>query len=287
MPILQRMHTRHAACTDVGRVREHNEDSHLVEPELRLYVVADGMGGHAHGEVASRLAVETIEEFIKLTSGDTDVTWPYGIDESLTLNGNRLKTSIRFANQKLLEHARTSAGCEGMATTVVAVLVSDDVAEIAHVGDSRLYLLRNGEITRLTSDVVVEADIGLARRLSDAHIPVIWGDCATPEVLEQASVRQARLVVVAVPDESSALLTVTNAVRANPVVNTVVRGRTAAEIQLLHELGAHEVVVPELEGGLEIMRQTLLMLGFDADETLAFRRAQRDVHYGEDVVVHH
>jgi len=140
------------SLTHVGLKRPLNEDSFCSNVEEGLYVVADGMGGHAHGEVASRLAVETIEEFIKLTSGDTDVTWPYGIDESLSLNGNRLKTSIRFANQRLLEHARTSAGCEGMATTVVAVLVEGDVAEIAHVGDSRLYLVRDGKITRLTSD---------------------------------------------------------------------------------------------------------------------------------------
>jgi protein phosphatase len=140
------------SLTHVGLKRPLNEDSFCSNIDEGLYVVADGMGGHAHGEVASRLAVETIEEFIKLTSGDTDVTWPYGIDESLSLNGNRLKTSIRFANQRLLEHARTSAGCEGMATTVVAVLVEGDVAEVAHVGDSRLYLVRDGKITRLTSD---------------------------------------------------------------------------------------------------------------------------------------
>jgi len=140
------------SLTHVGLKRPLNEDSFCSNVDEGLYVVADGMGGHAHGEVASRLAVETIEEFIKLTSGDTDVTWPYGIDESLSLNGNRLKTSIRFANQRLLEHARTSAGCEGMATTVVALLVQDNVAEIAHVGDSRLYLVREGKIARLTSD---------------------------------------------------------------------------------------------------------------------------------------
>ncbi len=140
------------SLTHVGLKRPLNEDSFCSNVDEGLYVVADGMGGHAHGEVASRLAVETIEEFIKLTSGDTDVTWPYGIDENLSLNGNRLKTSIRFANQRLLEHARTSAGCEGMATTVVALLVEDNVAEIAHVGDSRLYLVREGNIARLTSD---------------------------------------------------------------------------------------------------------------------------------------
>jgi protein phosphatase len=140
------------SLSDVGLKRPLNEDSFCSNDEEGLYVVADGMGGHAHGEVASRLAVETIEEFIELTSGDRDVTWPYGIDESLSLNGNRLKTSIRFANQKLLDHAKSSVGCEGMATTVVAVLVEGGVAEVAHVGDSRVYLIRDGRINRITSD---------------------------------------------------------------------------------------------------------------------------------------
>lgn len=140
------------SVTDVGRKRPLNEDSYCSNDDEGLYVVADGMGGHAHGEVASRIAVETIEEFVQLTSGDADVTWPYGIDEQLSLNGNRLKTSIRFANQKLLEHAKSRSDCEGMATTVVAVLVEADAAEIAHVGDSRVYLIRDDTIRCLTSD---------------------------------------------------------------------------------------------------------------------------------------
>ena len=140
------------SVSDVGRKRPINEDSFCSNDEEGLYVVADGMGGHAHGEVASRIAVETIEEFVKLTSGDTEVTWPYGIDEGLSLNGNRLQTSIRFANHKLLEHSRKETECEGMATTVVAALVDGSVAEIAHVGDSRVYLIRDGEIRCLTSD---------------------------------------------------------------------------------------------------------------------------------------
>lgn len=140
------------SVSDVGKKRPLNEDSFVSNDEEGLYVVADGMGGHAHGEIASRIAVETIEEFIQLTSGDAEVTWPYGIDEGLSLNANRLKTSIRFANQKLLEHTRKEADCEGMATTVVAVLVDQGTAEIAHVGDSRVYLIRNDEIRCLTSD---------------------------------------------------------------------------------------------------------------------------------------
>lgn len=140
------------SVSDVGLKRPINEDSYCSNDEEGLYVVADGMGGHAHGEIASRIAVQTIEDFIKLTSGDQEITWPYGIDEGLSLNSNRLKTSIRFANQKLLEHTERETDCEGMATTIVAVLVEDDVADIAHVGDSRAYLIRDGEIQCLTSD---------------------------------------------------------------------------------------------------------------------------------------
>ena len=82
--------------SDIGRKRKSNEDQFCVNDEEGLYVVADGMGGHAAGEVASQLAVETMEEFIKLTNTNEDTTWPFGIDEHLSFNGNRLKTSIRF-----------------------------------------------------------------------------------------------------------------------------------------------------------------------------------------------
>lgn len=140
------------SVSDVGLKRTSNEDSFISNEGEGLFVVADGMGGHAAGEVASRIAVETIDEFVKLTSTDEEVTWPYGIDEELSLNGNRLKTSIRYANAKLLEQTKARADYEGMATTVVALLVEDDVAEIAHVGDSRVYLIRDNEIRCMTSD---------------------------------------------------------------------------------------------------------------------------------------
>jgi protein phosphatase len=141
-------HTR----TDVGRKRKGNEDSVLVDEERKLYVVADGMGGHAAGEVASRVAVESIREFIALTAGDSDITWPFGLDESISYDGNRLKTAVRHANRRVLEAVRERAEYEGMATTVVAVLVHGDVVNLAHVGDSRAYLLSGGRLSQLTSD---------------------------------------------------------------------------------------------------------------------------------------
>jgi protein phosphatase len=140
------------SISDVGRKRKSNEDNYCANDREGLYVVADGMGGHAAGEVASELATETIEEFIKLTSSDADITWPFGLDEKLSLSGNRLKTAIRYANRKLLEKVQESAEYEGMATTVAAVLLDKDQAHIAHVGDSRVYLIRGDSIRLLTSD---------------------------------------------------------------------------------------------------------------------------------------
>ncbi|HEX6030065.1 MAG TPA: NAD(P)-binding protein, partial [Tepidiformaceae bacterium] len=130
--------------------------------------------------------------------------------------------------------------------------------------------------------VVIEADLGLARRLASAGIATTWGDSATPEVLHMASVEHARLLVVAVPDESSSLLTVANARRIKSDIDIIVRAREAGELEILRDLGAREVVVPEFEGGLEMMRQTLLSLGFDSEETLLFASAVRDIHYGDD-----
>jgi protein phosphatase len=147
------MKIAYAARTDVGRKRQGNEDSVLVNAEQDLFVVADGMGGHAAGEVASRVAVDSINEFVTLTGGDDEITWPFGLDDSISYDGNRLKTAIRYANRKVLEAMKEQAEYEGMATTVAAVLVeAGTTANLAHVGDSRIYLHRDGEFKQLTAD---------------------------------------------------------------------------------------------------------------------------------------
>jgi len=146
------MKIRYEAITDVGRKRKGNEDSVFVNPEQNLFVVADGMGGHAAGEVASRLAVDAINDFIELTGGDDEITWPFGLDDTISYDGNRLKTAVRFANKKVLETTKERSEYEGMATTVAAVLLEGDAANLAHVGDSRIYLLRASELSQLTYD---------------------------------------------------------------------------------------------------------------------------------------
>lgn len=148
------MHITWAAATHPGIRRSSNEDSYSVKPDLGLYVVADGMGGHVAGEVASRLAVETIERFVEDTAGpDRERTWPYPYDPALTHDGNRLSSAFRLANRRISEEAAADAGLRGMATTASALLVRDGAPPIvAHVGDSRVYHYRGGQLRRVTVD---------------------------------------------------------------------------------------------------------------------------------------
>jgi len=138
--------------TDVGMRRDHNEDSFCINPEYDLFIVCDGMGGHAAGEVASRIAVETVEKFTQATSHDEDITWPFEYDETLSLKANRIRTAIRLANQNVIAHIQERKECKGMGTTIACSLVEGAQASLAHVCDSRIYMVRDGEIEQMTRD---------------------------------------------------------------------------------------------------------------------------------------
>src|SRR5689334_16714783 len=142
-----------AGASDVGLQREHNEDSFVVLKEYDLYVVADGMGGHRAGDVASKLATETISEFFKSTAND-DVTSPFHFDTNLSEEENRLLTGIRVANRQIFERSTRSREYHGMGTTVVGAMFSSrkNRMYIGHVGDSRCYRIRSGSIQLLTRD---------------------------------------------------------------------------------------------------------------------------------------
>jgi protein phosphatase len=141
-----------SGITDVGQKRDHNEDFIFINNERNLYIVCDGMGGHAAGEVASKIASETVNSFIESTAKDADITWPFEFDEKMSLSANRLKTSIRLANQRVLYEIKEKAEYRGMGTTIACTMIDNDAAYIAHVGDSRIYMLRNGKLRRLTRD---------------------------------------------------------------------------------------------------------------------------------------
>ena len=142
------------ACgvSDAGRVRKTNEDTFVSDPDVRLFAVADGMGGHSAGEVASRLAIEAVTGFIQRSTTDTDFSWPYGLDQDLSFDGNRLRTAIYLANRRVFRAAESTDDYSGMGTTIVGLLVNGARMSIGHVGDSRLYLLSGGSLAQMTSD---------------------------------------------------------------------------------------------------------------------------------------
>ena len=143
---------RFSGATNIGRKREHNEDSIFLPTDDRLAIVCDGMGGHASGDIASQLAVDTIVEHFKDTSAQQVLTWPYKVDRDLRTHINRMTTGIMLANLEIWERSQREARFKGMGTTCVTMYFLDDTVIIGHVGDSRCYRLRGSEIVQLTED---------------------------------------------------------------------------------------------------------------------------------------
>jgi protein phosphatase len=137
--------------TETGQ-RTTNEDRLEWWLDLGLFVVADGMGGHNAGEVASRLAVDAIHGFIADSAKVGDITWPFGYDASTSVELNRLTTAVRLANLRVFGEASRLPELHGMGTTIVAALITADRVAIASVGDSRVYRWRSGELEQLTRD---------------------------------------------------------------------------------------------------------------------------------------
>ena len=137
--------------TDVGKVRPHNEDSILLAPELHLYAVADGMGGHKAGEFASRICLDTMKDYLQMAAkGHAPLVGE--ADSAHSDAANLLGSAVRFANRAVFEAASAKPEWRGMGTTIVALTVNGSHVSIAHVGDSRAYLLRGGKFSQLTED---------------------------------------------------------------------------------------------------------------------------------------
>jgi protein phosphatase len=198
--------------TDKGRVRPTNEDCFAIQEELGLCVVADGIGGHNAGEVAARLAVDAVVEFI----GSHDRTWPFGYDPSLSADGNLLRTAIHFANVRILETAVSTCHYAGMGTTLVAARAVDGRLSVAHVGDSRLYVMRQRRLQQVTRD-----DSWMATML--LHDPE-----ANPVLLQHHPMRHALTNVVGA--------------RARTEVHVAEEALEGGELLLLSTDGVHGVL---------------------------------------------
>jgi serine/threonine protein phosphatase PrpC len=142
---------RYAARTDLGMRRNHNEDGFGILENDGLVLVADGMGGHAAGEIASEIAINEVASFYHQALTNEQLHWPYEQTQALNQVENRLVCGLALANLRIFE-ASGARGRKGMGTTLVAAAIVGDAITIAHVGDSRAYRIRRGAITRLTRD---------------------------------------------------------------------------------------------------------------------------------------
>jgi serine/threonine protein phosphatase PrpC len=159
-----------AGETNVGRKRNHNEDNFAIMPDFGLFMVADGMGGHASGEVASKMAVDAMQEFFSQTQDDPERTWPYKMDRSKGYEENRLITGIKLANHPNYETAQREAKKRGMGTTFVGIFTANDGVYVAHVGDSRVYRFRDSKLEALTEDHSLLNDYIKMKRLTAEEI---------------------------------------------------------------------------------------------------------------------
>jgi len=138
--------------SDVGRVRADNEDSFRIFEPLHLFVLSDGMGGQAHGEVASSMAVETIVSYCQDAKDDPDATLDHLPSQQWAEKTKRLESAVQLANSKIFQAAQKNPEQYGMGATLTAAWFDNGRLSIAHVGDSRAYLLRGGNLQQLTND---------------------------------------------------------------------------------------------------------------------------------------
>ncbi len=141
-----------SGLTDVGRVRTNNEDSFRIVEPLNLFILSDGMGGEAHGEVASAMAVDIISKYCEAEKEDSGVTVLDAMPENWSSHTRRLKNAVVQANFQIYQAAQKNPEQRGMGATVTTVWLKDAKLSVAHVGDSRAYLLRSGNLQQLTND---------------------------------------------------------------------------------------------------------------------------------------
>jgi protein phosphatase len=192
------MQTRFAGMTDTGLLREHNEDSLLLLADYGTVAVADGMGGHRSGDVASQLAISTIHDFFSVVVG-RDGTWPFPADPNLSEEENFVVTGLRLANRRIFDRSLRTLADFGMGTTIVTAVFSKtaDKVTIGHVGDSRCYRVRGPEILQMTRDHSLISDARhMAPWMTDEEVSQL-----PPNVITRAlGIREDVMVDIATED---------------------------------------------------------------------------------------
>jgi len=139
-----------AGITDVGRKRKGNEDSYFLDDDMRLYVVSDGMGGHAAGEVASKMVVETLRDYMKKPEKEFEDETSTDFDSAFSNQANRLLSGIHIANSEVYQLSASNESLQGMGATVSAILLTDNTMIVGNVGDSPIYLIRNNTVKTIS-----------------------------------------------------------------------------------------------------------------------------------------
>ena len=173
------MNVRFGAATDPGRVRTGNEDRFVADGDLGFFAVVDGMGGHAGGELAAATIAAAVTAFIRETAGDSDKTWPVGLDPSLSGLANRLRAAIHSANRTLAVRAQGNVALEGGGATLTAALLGDHTLAVSNVGDCRAYLLRGDHLSQITRDHSMVAEQVEQRGVGVVDILAVDSDGAT------------------------------------------------------------------------------------------------------------
>ena len=162
-----------SGITDIGRRREQNEDSLFCDDSMGLYVVADGMGGHKAGEVASRLVVETMRDYIDQNKTEHQPEDLVGVDEKLSTEARRLLASIQLSNRIVHQTSLSNEDYKGMGSTVSAVYFTEKSFIVANVGDSLIYLIRDGKISLISVPHTLVAE---QAELDPENAELLWGD---------------------------------------------------------------------------------------------------------------
>src|SRR5262252_8423661 len=177
------------AKSDVGCRREINEDSFLVDDDLGFYIVADGMGGQNAGEVASRMAVDVVTQFICRSRNSDGLTWPFGINPELSVNGNRIRTAVMLANRRVWKEADSKQEFTGMGTTIVTALAEHGVLTFCSAGDSRAYRIRDRKIEQITTDDSwIQAAVLAGASIKDRLQEHPWRNTVTKAVGAQGTI---------------------------------------------------------------------------------------------------
>ena len=229
------LETLYSGLSDLGKVRASNEDSLGLFPDLHLFLVADGMGGHAAGEVASKMAVEMVKDFFSKDEESGNPPPPI----------RRLEMAIKSANHKIYETGKQNPALSGMGTTLVSVFLDQETAYIGHVGDSRAYLIRQDEINQITNDHSLVNEYlkrGMMTSEEAEHHPL-------KHVLSRAlgTVPEVEVDLLSLPIKSGDIILLcsdglTNTVSQKTILHTLLRSRGNVQEackQLVHQANAH------------------------------------------------